>query len=189
MTRDNDRRRVYIAEEACLAGTAFAEAPGQTALTVALRDVFRSPWWVATVGATARVTFADNSGSGFYRHGERRIHLGRTTRWLVAAHELAHMAAEHDRLRAVEAAAHDEGFCGWEVVIFRVLFGAAASDLLASGFRALGVSHTLPPATRPLPEPALWQRYVPGNRRGGWQRPQPAVPAATLATGDPIPLG
>ena len=188
MTRDNDRSRVYIAEEACLAGTAFAEAPGQTALTAAIRDAFASPWWVATVGATARVTFADNSGTGFYRHGDHRIHLGRTARWLVAAHELAHMAAEHDRLRAVDAADHDGGFCGWEVVMFRALFGAAASDLLASGFRALGVSLTLPPAMTPLPEPALWQRYVPGNRRGGWQRPLPAVAAATLATGDPIPL-
>jgi hypothetical protein len=188
VTRDNDRSQVYAAEDACLAGTAFAESPGPTVLSAALNDAFTSRWWRSAVGEPARITFADNLGSGFYRHADRRIHLGRTARWLVAAHELAHMAAAHDRVRPPGAPAHDDRFCGWEVVVFGALFGTAASDLLAAGFRSFGITATMPPAAGVLDEP-LWQRYVQRVERRGWRPPPIVIDDGSAATATPIPLG
>lgn len=189
MTRDHDRRQVYIAEDASLVDTAFTDAPGADVLADALSEVFRTPWWNAIVGVSARVTFADNQGTGFYRHGELRIHLGRTARWLVAAHELAHMAAAHDACRPHDGPAHDDRFCGWEVVAFDALFGAQTSDLLAGSFRSMGIGVVLPLSDVPLPRPPIWDRYVHRDVRGGWQPPGPAA-TATLGDDerDPIPL-
>jgi hypothetical protein len=171
--RDLSRRQVYIAEEASLAGTAFMRAPGATVLSAAIDEVAASTWWSSAVGVSPVVTFADNQGSGFYRHADRRIHLGRSARWLVAAHELSHMAASHADAGTTGSLPHGDQFCWWEVTMFRALFGEAAARLLHAGFTSLGLALAIPSLDVPPPSTPIWGRYVDTVEYGGWQAPRP----------------
>ena len=187
--RDRSRQQVYMAEESCLADSGLVRRPGQAVLTAALDALFATRWWTGAVGRTPTVTFADNQGSGFYRHAESRIHLGRTARWLVAAHELAHMARCHAPPHDPGSRAHDEHFCGWEVVVFAAVFGPVAADLLAASFRSMGLPVMLPALDAELPDPPVWRHYIESVERCGWRPPLAGTVTTRAAPAGPIVLG
>jgi len=158
-TRDEDRQRVYDAEDSAFLDTAYAERLGERGCRWLVERFVATPWWVALGGAVpaVRAARADSSRSTMVvTHGrtELRIAPGMDQAHVVS-HELAHVLATPD-------AGHGPSYRAAHIDVATVLLGGHGAGRLAVRYDRAG----LMAASRRWPTPpqhgdggilAVWQ--------------------------------
>lgn len=161
VTRDSDRSKVYLAEDACFVDTLFTEPLGMAGVADLAARLFADAWWVAHVGRRptievtrrdARRSYADTAGQVI------RFDLA-SENCAVLVHEAAHVATAA-LFTAQPVATHGREFRAVLVDLTTLTGGRVAAARLMASFR----DHRLDLVDRHWPEP------VPAHERGLYGR-------------------